>query len=348
MILGIQRQDEMVFAQHEVSGCDLVHRMIQLGDLADRLVARGDHHALGAVQDLQCILPPHGTERMGDDVLEVQIFQAVENPRPGTVGVFLDVEDGPEVVLPIGRTHDEIARLRREHVPAYRQIVVNRRAKDRHGFRNAVQDETEEFQRLREHPAPVGLVHAEAHRRVVLQHGLHVASQLRELGDRLILLRLQARDVGGLLDEFLPHDDRPVDHREVQLVVHDLLRGKRVEVFVGQRLVEGLLESGAGPYAAAAPQVVHPECHVDEVRRAQRLQHPVEAVVAMLQFPLLAPDEGQPVQSPRQQEIAARRLDHMRRHVCGQRNELGDGQVGREHGISPESNRRNACGRRWA
>src|SRR3546814_8368324 len=61
---------------------------------------RSNHHALGPVEHRQCVLPSHGTERMGDDVLEVEVLQPVHDARIGCLRVLLDVEDRE-----IGRAH---------------------------------------------------------------------------------------------------------------------------------------------------------------------------------------------------------------------------------------------------
>src|SRR3546814_4892251 len=56
LAVRIQRQDEVILAQNEVAGGDLVHGLVELDDLADRLVAGRNHHALGAVEHRQCVL----------------------------------------------------------------------------------------------------------------------------------------------------------------------------------------------------------------------------------------------------------------------------------------------------
>src|SRR3546814_18738616 len=75
---------------------------------------RSNQHALGPVEHRQCVLPSHGTERMGDDVLEVEVLQPVHDARIGCLRVLLDVEDRAEVVLSPRRIDDEVAGLVRE------------------------------------------------------------------------------------------------------------------------------------------------------------------------------------------------------------------------------------------
>ncbi len=124
---------------------ELIHRLVQLDDLADRLVAGGDHHALGAVEHLERVLAPHRAERMGDDVLVVQVLQAVEDARVRSLSIFLDVQDGAEVVGTVGGVDDEVTGLGRKHVPAHWQVVLDRCRQHRHRLVDAIDQVAEQL-----------------------------------------------------------------------------------------------------------------------------------------------------------------------------------------------------------
>ena len=137
---------------------------------------------------------------------------------------------------------------------------------------DAIDQVTEQFQRLREHHAVLGLVHAQAVWRIVADDCLDVASQFHQLLDGLFLLGTELVDVGRFLHEALAGHYRPVEHGQVQLVLHDALRGQHAHVLVGHVLVEALVVATPPLERAAATDVVHPESDVDEVRCAQGLQ----------------------------------------------------------------------------
>src|SRR3546814_8490286 len=59
---------------------------------------------------------------------------------------------------------------------------------------------------------------------------------------------------------------------------------------------------------ALAPDVVHPERDVDEIRGPQRLQQAIERVVAVLDLPFVATDERQAAEAPDHQVIPAHGL----------------------------------------
>ena len=262
----------MVFAQHEVAGGQLIHRVIEFDDLADCLVAGGDHHALGAIQHPQRILTAHRAEGMGDDILEIHVFQAIQDTGIGTIRIFLDIEDGT-IVIHAGRRADHVvARFRRKHVLADRQIGGDRRFQHRHRLVDAIEDVAEQLQHFGKDDAVGGLVHAQAVWCIFLQHSLDVAGQLEHLGNGLILFGFQLDRIGGFFDQLFAGHHRPVDHGEVQLVLHQLLLGQRLEIAVGHVLVEGVPEAGFSTDATFAADVVHPEGHVGEIGRTQGLQ----------------------------------------------------------------------------
>src|SRR5690606_22432900 len=116
-----------------------VHRLVELDDLADGPVTRRNHHALGAVEYAQRVLPPHRTEGLREYVLESQVLQAVEDPRPGGIGVFLDVEDGTVVVLSRWRRHHEVAGPGRERDATDRKVVGDGCRQHRHRLGHAVE-----------------------------------------------------------------------------------------------------------------------------------------------------------------------------------------------------------------
>lgn len=272
-------------------------------------------------------------ERMGDDVLEVHVLQAVEDAWIRGVAVFLDVEDRAVVIDAIGRGHHEVAALGGEHVPAHWQVVVDGRMQHRHRLFDAVQHVTQEFEGFRENDAVGAFVHAQAIGGVVLDDRFDVAGEFHQLGDGLLLLRLELGVVGALLDETLTAHDRPVDHRHVQIVLHDLLRGERAVVGVGHLLVEAVAELALDVDLATATDVVHPERDVDEIRRAQGLQQAVERVVPVFDLPLFATDERKPFEMPGQQVVAVPGLDDRGRDVRGERDEFADRRIGREHAV---------------
>src|SRR3546814_2475390 len=82
---------------------------------------------------------------------------------------------------------------------------------------------------------------------------------------------------------------------------------------------------------ALAPDVVHPERDVDEIRGPQRLQQAIERVVAVLDLPFVATDERQAAEAPDHQVIPARGLDHHRRDMARKGDELFDCGVWLEH-----------------
>ena len=268
---------------------------------------------------------------MGDDVLVVQVLQSIEDARVRTLGILLDVQDGTKVVCAIGGIDDEVTGLGREHVPADREIILHRGGQHRNRLIDAVDQVAEQLQRFGEDHAVFCFVHAHAIRRVIANDSFNVASQFQQLFDGLFLLCTQLLDVGRLLDEALTGHDRTIDHRQVQLVLHDALRGQHAHVLVGHVLVEALLERALALQRAATADIVHPEGDIDEIRCAQGLKQPVERIVPVLQFPLLSTDKRQPFQMPRQQVITARGLHHIRGYMRRQGNEFADGGVWAEH-----------------
>src|SRR3546814_2364106 len=108
----------------------------------------------------------------------------------------------------------------------------------------------------------------------------------------------------------------------VQIVLHDLLGWQHLDGVVGQLLVECLPKLSAIADRALAPDVVHPECDVDEIRGPQRLQQAIERVVAVLDLPFVATDERQAAEAPDHQVIPARGLDHHRRDMARKGDEL--------------------------
>ena len=314
----------MVFAQHEVAAGQLIHGQIQLGDLADRFVARGDHHAFGALQRFEPLALGVRREGVGQYVFKVKVFQAVQNARPGAVGIFLDVEDGAKMVFAIRGADDEVPALGTENMFGGWQVVVNRRFEHRHRLVGAVDDVGKKFQHLGKNHAIGGFVHAQAIRRIVVQHGFDVGGQFGDFGNRLVLLGLQLRDVGGFFNKPLPLHHRPIDHGEIQLVLHDFLLGERAVIVIGKLLIECLIKTAGQLKLATAAHIMHPEGDIDVIRCAQGLQQAVEGVVAMLQLPLLATDKGQPVQIPRNKEVTRSRFDHMGRYMARERDKLAD------------------------
>src|SRR3546814_4600961 len=103
-----------------------------------------------------------------------------------------------------------------------------------------------------------------------------------------------------------------------------LFRSQRLEVGVGHLLVECLPKLAAIADLALAPDVVHPERDVDEIRGPQRLQQAIERVVAVLDLPFVATDERQAAEAPDHQVIPARGLDHHRRDMARTGDELFD------------------------
>jgi len=237
------------------------------------------------------------------------------------------------VVDAVGGGHHEIAALRGKHVPAHRQVVVDGRVQHRHRLFDAVQHVAQEFEGFGEDDAVGAFVHAEAIGRVVLDDRFDVAGEFHQLGDGLLLLRLELGVVGALLDETLTAHDRPVDHRHVEVVLHDLLRGERAVVGIGHLLVEAVAELALDVDLATTADVVHPEGHVDEIRRAQGLQQAVEGVVPVLDLPLFAADERKPFEMPGQQVIAVPGLDDRGRDMRGEGDEFADRRIGREHAV---------------
>src|SRR3546814_14096459 len=72
-----------------------------------------------------------------------------------------------------------------------------------------------------------------------------------------------------------------------------LFRSQRLEVGVGHLLVECLPKLAAIADLALAPDVVHPERDVDEIRGTQRLQPAIDRAVAVVDLPLVETVERQ-------------------------------------------------------
>ncbi|MNN22116.1 hypothetical protein D3C81_1354620 [compost metagenome] len=176
-------------------------------------------------------------------------------------------------------------------MPTDRQIVLDRRRQHRDRLVDTVDQVAKQLQRFGEHHAVLGLIHTKAIRRIVTDDRLNITCQFHQLFDSLFLLGTELVDVGRLLHETLTGHDRTIDHRQVQLVLHDALRGQHAHILVGHVLVESLPVATLALQRAATTDVMHPEGDVDEIRRAQRLQQPIERVVPVLQLPLLAPHE---------------------------------------------------------
>ena len=70
-----------------------------------------------------------------------------------------------------------------------------------------------------------------------------------------------------------------------------------------------------------------PEGDVHEVRSPERLQQPVERVVAVFDLPFFATDERKAFQMPGQQVVAIPRVDDRCRDVRRERDELADGSI---------------------
>jgi hypothetical protein len=218
-------------------------------------------------------------------------------------------------------------------VPAYGQVVVHGRLEHGHRLIETIEKVAKKLERLGKHDAVTALVHTETIGRIVLEHGLDVSSELENLTDGPVLLRLQLADIGGFFRKTFSRYDRAIEHRQVQLVLHDLLRRQGREIAVRQRLIERLFERALRADPPSPADVVHPECNVYEIRCAQRLQHPVEDVVAMLDFPVFPTDKRQPTKPPYQQVVATCRLQDGGRDMGRKRNELADGRVGVDHAM---------------
>ncbi len=240
LVVGVHGHSEVVLAQHEVARGHLVHGLVQFDDLAHRLVAGRDHHAFGAVQHLERVLPAHGAEGVGNDVFEIQVLQTVEDAGIGGVAELLDVEDGAIVVSACWRGHHEVAGPVGEQVAAGGQVAMDRGIEHRLRLVGAIDQRGVQLQRFGEDHAVFRLVHAKTAGCIVLEHGLYVAGQFQHLFHRAVLLGTQAYHVRALFHEALPGHHGPVDHREVQLVAHDALPREPTEVGIGHLLVECL------------------------------------------------------------------------------------------------------------
>jgi hypothetical protein len=144
-------------------------------------------------------------------------------------------------------------------------------------------------------------------------------------------------DVSGECSKALAADHRPVNHGQVQLVLHQSLCGQTLDVAVVQRLIEALTEPCARLQWPAATHIVRPESDVLEIGGAQALQQVVEGLVPVLKLPVFPAHKRESTEQPGDQVVAFTRFHHVRVHVRAERDEVAEVGVRREqrHGWSP-------------
>ncbi len=159
------------------------------------------------------------------------------------------------------------------------------------------------FQVFREHLVVDAFIETETVRSVVLKQGLNISDQFVDLFEIRFLLTPQDIGIPRNSGELLATDHGSIDHGEIQLVLHQVLAGKPLDVCVMQRLAKTMLKSGLGLDRTAPTHIVRPKGHVFKIWCSKALKETIECLVTMLEFPVLSPHEWKSAEQPRNRVV---------------------------------------------
>ena len=258
--VGIDGERQMMLAEQEAVGFEIVQRLGQFLDLRSRLVVGRDHLVLLAAHDLLAGGLGHEAERLRDDQLERQRQHAIEHARPRAGRVFLEAEQAGEparalVALLDGLAADDDAvRIDRRGDRAVRQ---------RHPFRPPADQAMQDLGQLGEDDA-VGLIETEQARAIAGKPGNGVLGGVVQL---LVCFGIEfdvittglAQPLDERTDLFRHVAGRRPDERQIEIVLEQLLAGHAGAVLGIEPGGEGVRELAVGILVRPAPDDMRPQ-----------------------------------------------------------------------------------------